>query len=141
MLVLMTLAGFIVPTKPVDENVGAVKKFTDYKFWYITRDDNGFIIEATIRFYEGHYEMKMVEENDGTFVEKPVYIRDKKLDIIELGHLKNNKFRKEKNGTKTIVYTINDFGTIKTDDELRVFLDKQIVKDKGRQVIPEQKIQ
>jgi len=82
--------------------------FKDYKFWFIRRDNDGFIIEAAVRFYEGKYKDK-------------VYIRTKKLD--------------------TKIYTDKDFGLIKTDDELRKFLNQQLAKIKGREAIPEQKWQ
>lgn len=33
-------------------------KLTDYKFWFIRRDDNGFITEVAVRFYEGEMTKK-----------------------------------------------------------------------------------
>jgi len=109
--------------------------FTDYKFWYIRRDDDGFITEAAVRFYEGHYV-------------SGEYVRTKRLPVAELTHLAKKvkdklgiQFLNETNQNEVVVYTQEDFGQIKTDDELRTFLNKEISKDKIRTVIPEQQWQ
>lgn len=106
---------------------------TDYKFWYIRRDDNGFITEAAIRFYEG--EMQDVIE-DGQTVNR--YVRTKRLAPDETPHKDKPKV-KESSGADAILYTPSDFGQIKTDDELREFMKNEIAKDKDREVIKEQK--
>lgn len=104
---------------------------TDYKFWYIKRDDNGLITEAAIRFYEGNY------DGEGK------YIRTKRLETFaDLEHLAKAGVIKgitEKTGKKAIFYTQSDFGQIKTDDELRLFLNKEITKDPVRVPIDGQK--
>ena len=97
----------------------------DFKFWYIRRDDDGFITEAAIRFYEGDY----VEGK---------YIRTKRLLPIEMPHIKKETVV-ESNNNAAILYTDSDFGRIKTDDELRKFLKKEIGKDKARTPINEQR--
>ena len=102
---------------------------TDYKFWFIRRDDDGFIEEAAIRFYEGDYVL------EGG---KQVYKRTKRLAPQDLKHL-NKSFIGEANGNPATLYTYQDFGRIKTDDELRSFLNKEIGKDKARTPIDEQK--
>jgi len=99
---------------------------TDYKFWFIRRDDDGFITEAAVRFYEGGYDA------EGT------YVRSKLLEKIDLKHL-DKKFVKDSNGTDTKLYTQADFGSIKTDDELRTFLNSELAKDTKREPIKEQK--
>lgn len=99
--------------------------FTDYKFWYIKRDDDGFITEAAIRFYEGAY------VNDK-------YVRIKQLAQKDLKHL-TQKFTKDVHGLDAKLYHPEDFGQIKTDEELAAFLNKEISKDKKRQVISQQK--
>ena len=111
----------------------------DYKFWYIRRDDNGFITDCAVRFYEGDITTEL-ELNPKTNQIEPItkYRRFKKLDKIELAHLKA-KFIKDGSGKDCVFYTKEDFGNIKTDDELRVFLKKELVKDKNREPIPEQK--
>ena len=108
---------------------------TDYKFWFIRRDDNGFITEVAVRFYEGEYQ---------TIDSKQVYVRTKRLETLtDLSHLAKDgtlKQLKEVNGREAVLYYPEDFGKIKTDDELRSFLNKEIAKDTGRGVINEQKI-
>jgi len=93
---------------------------TDYKFWYITKDDDGFIIKTAVRFYEGEINTRD-EYDDLSRTLKPVtrYRRSKELKI------------------KT--YIPNDFGSIKDDDELRVFLNGKLKLDTTRTPIDEQK--
>jgi len=99
---------------------------TDYKFWFIRRDDDGFITEAAVRFYEGDYDA------DGK------YVRSKLLGKIDLKHL-DKKFVKDSAGVDTKSYTQADFGSIKTDDELCTFLNSELAKDTKREPIKEQK--
>lgn len=108
---------------------------TDYKFWYIKRDDNGFITECTVRFYEGE-------------IQKKVYVRTKRLQSKDLSHLSKDikgkmglEITKEIDGNDVVGYTSKDFGEIKTDDELRLFLNKELAKDKSREPVDEQKWQ
>ena len=55
---------------------------TDYKFWYIKRSDNGFIEEATIRFYEG--DLQVVQKTRlGVTSSVISYVRSKRLDIVD----------------------------------------------------------
>jgi len=111
---------------------------TDYKFWYITRNDNGFIIECAIRFYEGDITTED-EYNPLTQQLEPVtrYRRTKTLTSTELSHL-GVGFVKDLNGKDSKVYTPKDFGSIKTDNELRLFLNNQINKDPIRTVVDDQ---
>lgn len=117
---------------------------TDYKFWYIKRDDAGLITEAAVRFYEGEYQTKVVENDLGELEEKQVYVRTKRLETLtDLQHLaKDGKLKgiTEQTDKKAVFYNQEDFGQIKTDNELRAFLNKEIAKDKGREVINEQKL-
>lgn len=121
--------------------------FTDYIFWFIKRNDDGFITEAAVRFYEGDYQDKQVEDVNGNIETKSVYVRSNRLEKFEqLEHLAKDVDGKpaikgitESNGKLCVYYSQKDFGDIKTDDELRSFLNIEISKDKGRQVIPEQK--
>ena len=107
----------------------------DYKFWFIRRDDDGFITEAGVNFYEG--EFKKIKDDKG--IEKDVYVRTQKLKTDSFN--KKPKTIKRKDGTESMQYTIEDFGSIKTDDELRAFLNEQLDKVKGRESIAEQKWQ
>lgn len=115
---------------------------TDYKFWFIRRDDNGFITEAAIRFYEGDITTEN-EMDRTTQILKPVtrYRRSKRLAVADLQYLGNKKTKKEYSGEDAIIYTPEDFGIISTDDELRSFLNKELAKDTKRTPIKEQKWQ
>jgi len=111
--------------------------YTDYKFWFIRRDDDGFITEVAVRFYEGEY---------ATDEGQQVYTRTRRLQTLDdLKHLarivKGKPILKgvsESNGNMAVYYEPADFGRIKTDDELRVFLNKELAKDTTREPIEEQ---
>lgn len=96
----------------------------DYKFWYIKRDDAGFITEAGVRFFEGNISLNLKGES--------VYLRSKQLTVTDLVHL-NSKIIGD-----GFIYTSQDFGKIKTNDELRVFLNSELRKDLTRVPIIEQ---
>lgn len=103
-----------------------------YKFWYITRNDDGFITEAGIRFYEG--QKKNVEIENLITKEKQtvnMFVREKRLTPIELKDLSSKATRKEANGDDAIVYTPAHFGKISSNYELRLFLNKELAKDKA----------
>lgn len=107
-------------------------KQISYKWWYITRDDNGFITECAVRFYEGE-DMDVEVENPligGKQIERR-YVRTKRLTMDDIAEIKG-KYRLEKDGSQARVYTSKDFGKIKTDDELRLFANNEMDKHKGR---------
>lgn len=110
----------------------------DYKFWYIRRDDNGFISEAAIRFYEGEITTR-AERRDDSIIPITRYRRSRRLgesDLLDIG----GRFVNESNEMQAKIYTTQDFGMIKTDQELCNFLNKELIKVKGREPIDEQKI-
>mgnify|MGYP001577505004 CR=1 FL=1 len=112
---------------------------TDYKFWYIARDDNDFITEAGIRFYEG--EVTTLNEPVGearTMTPITRYRRSKRLTESDMAHL-GSGFKKESSGSDAKVYTSKDFGAIKTDAELRIFLNTKLKKDSSRTPIANQR--
>lgn len=110
----------------------------DYKFWYIRRDDDGFITETAIRFYEGEYgEVEVIYAIAKMPKFETRYIRTKRLTRGDLTGLKG-RFAKGANKDSVKLYFPADFGQIKTDDELRLFLNKELAKVKGRQAIKEQ---
>ena len=121
---------------------------TDYKFWYIRRDDSGFIIEVAVRFYEGDIttESEKVFFNPATgtdeFGDVTRYRRFKRLKKPDLNYLKklSSEFKKEYNDNDAVIYTQKDFGIISEDDDLRDFLNKELKKDKSRVAIDEQKV-
>ena len=98
--------------------LGASLPLTDYKFRYIMRDDNGFITEAQARFYEGAITTQDELQKNSTLAPITRYRRTKTLS--------------------TQTYTSKDFGRIKTDDELRIFLNSRLAKDEIRVPIAEQ---
>jgi len=84
-------------------------KTIEYKFGYIKRDDDGFITEAGIRFYEGEY-------------------------IIKNGKEKYNRIAH----VYSRIYLAKDFGNVKTDEELVKYLNKELKKVENRKPIKEQ---
>ncbi len=120
---------------------------SEYKFWYIKRDDNGFITEAAIRYYEGAVttENEVVQLHG---VPEPVtkYRRTARLQKADIFDSASKTFVDEANGNDAVVFTTKDFGRIKTEDELRAFLNVDLARDTTRtpidqeRVIAEQKI-
>lgn len=112
---------------------------TSYKFWYIRRDDAGFITDCAVRFYEGDITTEL-ELNPKTNQIEPItrYRRFKKLNKTELVHLKA-EFVKDGFGKDCVFYTKKDFGEIKTDESLCSFLNNELLKDSIRIPIKEQK--
>ena len=112
--------------------------FTDYKFWYVNRDDNGFINECAVRFYEGEVSSKLETNFRGETKDVLGYRRIKRLKAKDLKHFK--EFKKEVNGNDAVLFNSKDFGEIKTDEELKVFLNGQLARDNTRTPIDAQKV-
>lgn len=114
-------------------------KNIDYKFWYIKRDDDGIITEAGIRFFEG--ENKDVNEIDieGNTQTVNRYVREKRLSVKDLKDLSSQATRKETSGDEAIVYTPEHFGKIKTAEELALFCNKELAKDKAHEPVEVQR--
>lgn len=112
---------------------------TDYKFWYIKREDNVHITECAVRFYEG--EVTTENELDILGNPQPVtrYRRTKQLKKVHQPHFKKIKTVKDAGGNDVLLFTEENFGIIKTNDELRLFLNGQLKNDKSRSPIDEQK--
>ena len=103
-----------------------------YKFWYITRGDDVHISEAAVRFYEGDdMDVKVKNLDTGKDKMEKQYVRTKRLGPNDIPEL-DGAFRQESDGSYCRVYTSKDFGTITSDDELRLFLNKEMAKHKGR---------
>lgn len=111
---------------------------TDYKFWYIKRDDDGFITEAAIRFYEGDITTEKEKISRDNEIDVTRYRRFKRLQRLDLPHFTSDKFKKEFSGADAVLYTNNDFGNIKTNEQLEVFLNGELKKDVSRTPIKEQ---
>lgn len=110
---------------------------TDYKFWYISRNDNIHISECAVRFYEGEVTTLPEMGVDGTKMVTR-YRRSKKLSKSDMPHNKDRAVKLESAGSETLIYTTEDFGVISTDDELRLFLNGELAKDTKRSPIEEQ---
>ena len=110
---------------------------TDYKFCYITREDDGTIRKCAIRFHEGNITTENEMVND-ELVPVTRYRRNSMpLKAKDLKYLKTKNIKENGNDTCAI-YTTADFGVISTDDELRDFLDDELSKDTKRDPIEEQ---
>lgn len=114
-------------------------KKTDYKFWYIKRDDDGRITEVAVRFSEG----EVTTENEYDVLTKtdvPVtrYRRTKRLKKVDLPHQSNRKTKKNKGGRDHFIYDMDDFGDISTDEELVTFMNEELKLDGSRTPIDEQ---
>jgi hypothetical protein len=136
-LLMIFLAGLVVTV--VQCASAAAQTRTDYKFWYIQRDDAGFITEVGIRFYEGAVASEL-ERNSDTGTLEPVtrYRRSARLTEAQMAYL-GTGFVTESSGARAKRYTAAQFGRIKTDTQLRDFLDLEIQKDLTREPIDEQK--
>lgn len=91
---------------------------TDYKFAYILRKDDVHIDECGVRFYEGDITTEDEKDFNGNIIPVTTYRRFNKI--------------------KEVVFTEKDFGVISSDDELRVFLNGKLRKDKTRVPVDEQ---
>jgi hypothetical protein len=115
---------------------------TSYKFWYILRNDNGFITEAAVRFYEGEFTTlpeKKAQLGGGFIDENVTRFRYKdRLTKDQIAYL-GVATKKELSGKDCAIFTLAHFGKIKTDIELTKFLNKQIAKDTERTPVDKQK--
>lgn len=112
----------------------------NYKYWYITRDDNGFIQKCAVRFYEGDVStQKEPDPLTTALVNVRRFRRTKKLQKTDMPQHQNVSFEADSSGSPVAIYTSADLGAIKDDDELSVFLNKELNKDTGRETVDEQK--
>lgn len=88
----------------------------DYKFWYIRRDDDGFITEAAIRFYTGDI---TTEIEFGQSVTR--YRRTQRVGQTIMNTALNKygvQIIFDGSGNTAVLLTPTQFGKIKTDAEL-----------------------
>ncbi len=110
---------------------------TDYKFWYITRQDDVHISECAVIFREGKIkDVAVYDEKMKKVGTEKRYVVSKELKKNDIKHVKG-KF-KVRNGKDFKVYTTEDFGEITTNDELRVFVNSELMKIEGRTPIEAQ---
>lgn len=118
--------------------------YTNYKIWFTKRNDDGFITEVAIRVFEGEYQDKEVEDENGNVITKNVFVMTKRLESFdELSHFaKDGELRgtTENTGKFCVYFNTSDFGSeLRTDEEITTFLNGEIKKDTLREVIDEQK--
>jgi hypothetical protein len=111
--------------------------YTSYKFNWITRDDKGYIIKASVRFLEGEYKDVQFQDFRGATTTKNMYVPTAVLETTQLKGWKGTP-SKDIYGTSTVEYDTNDFGKIKTDDEFRAFVNSELIKDTKRTPVPAQ---
>lgn len=112
---------------------------TDYKFWYITQQDDNQIVECAVRFFEGEINTK--DEFIGDRIESvTAYRRSKKLDPNKMNHVKHKRMKKDAGGNDCVIYDVNDFGVITTREELKAFMNLELKKDKDRTSISYQSV-
>ena len=112
---------------------------TDFKYWYIKQDDDGTVLEAAVRFYEGDITTENETDRDGNVVAVTRYRRTAKLDPKLETHIADKRaFKKDSQNNDVALYYPSDFGKIKTIDELNEFMKGELVKDKKRSPIDEQ---
>jgi hypothetical protein len=100
----------------------------EYKFWYINRDDDGFIDRAAIRFFSD-------DASTGA------YQRTSQFTLDELRAIFPTEDIQAAFGDPArlaVVFTPEQFGVIKTDQELARFATAQLAKF-GLVPIPEQR--
>ena len=106
----------------------------DYKFWYIKKDDNGFITECTVRFYEGStMPVSVTHPITGDTIQMDKHVRTKRLKKVDMPDNKSATFVPEGvTQNEVAVYTSDDFGVTDDEDVVRAFLNTEIAKDNSR---------
>lgn len=115
---------------------GPTEGLTDYKIWYIARDDYGAITDVAVRIFEGHLITHPVQELDGTTRLETVYQRTHRLTAQQTSYLGPGFISDGAHEARH--YTAQDFGVIATSRQLQDFLDAQIQHDPWRTPIHEQ---
>jgi hypothetical protein len=109
-----------------------------YKFWYVTREDDIHISEVAVRFYEGDITTKdeLIKDEiirEDIIVPVTRYRRFKQLKKFEIKHEKDREHKTDLKGNECLVYTDKDFGVTDDLDDVRLFLNGVLNKDKDRQ--------
>lgn len=114
----------IIPKK-ITKNFGAIGDYVDYKIWYIRRTDDVHIDQATAKFSLGAFIVVNQLSATGTLISYTKYNLLQRLSSFPPSF---NNTSTDSNGNVVKVYTSDDFGTITTDDELRLFLNGELAK-------------
>ena len=104
---------------------------TSYKFWFVTRQDDIHISEVAVRFYEGEV-ITQNEKVDMDIVPVTRYRKIRQLTKAELPHEKDRTHITDKNGKECLIYTDKDFGVTSDLDDVVLFLNGVLKKDKNR---------
>ena len=120
------LIGVVISVTPnIKKAFSATPSFVDYKFWYIKRDDNNKITEAGVRFFTGSITTLNVQNPFGIVKAVTRYRRSGRVQTYPSSF---RNFAIDGNNNIGKIYTPQDFGNISTDDELRLFLNKELKK-------------
>lgn len=111
---------------------------TDYKFWYIQREDNVHISQCAIHIFEGSVTTKSEKMPGQAAKNVTRYRRSRRIPPSELPHFSGRATRTDASGGDCLVFTDSDFGVITTYDELRTYLNGELKKDASRTPIPKQ---
>jgi hypothetical protein len=110
----------------------------NYKFWYVHKEDDIHINEVAVRFFQGDITTEnetTSEKIDGIHQAQAVtrYRMSKRLQKVDLPHEKDRKVKKESSGDDCFIYTDKDFGITSDLDDVRIFLNGVLGKDKDRE--------
>lgn len=106
----------------------------DFKYWYIKRDDDGFITEVAVRFYEGDmFLVSLPNATTGVPETKNVYVRTARIKLPQLTHLDGVSAKENQEDVK--VYFATNFGAIKTEIQLSAYLESQMALDKTKTLV------
>lgn len=97
-----------------------------YKFNHITKADDIHISEVGVRFYEG--DTVLVQSLSGE--EVPQYKLMRRLGVEDIESEREVRF--DIYNQPYFIYTDKDFGVTTDVDDIRIFLNKVIAKDKNR---------
>ncbi len=125
--------------KPLYRTASDLLTHMDYKFWFIHRDDDGFITHCAIHIFEGeigqvnktslskkHNVGKKGSQRYNAVEPVNGYKRRNRLQKKDLLHIKDITFLPNLNGVELPVFTDAQFGKIKTDEELSIYFDNMI---------------
>lgn len=96
--------------------------FIDYKFWYIKRDDDGFIIEVAVKFFRGDITTELENGQNVTRYRRNLRFNKSILDNFNLQVVFDSA------NNPALLLTSGQFGQIKTDEELRSFCNQKLAQ-------------
>ena len=94
----------------------------DYKFWYIRRNDNGFITEAALRFFTGDITTELENGVNITRYRRTLRLGQTAVQFLGFPIIFDSA------GNPTVLLKPSQFGNIKTDAELRSYCNTQLAR-------------